>query len=304
MAKAYVSGLGCMEKQSLSVEVTKPGNYEINPEEGKVFVGVNLSVDAGNIVNTTGDSELNAMSQKATTEAIEASKKEAVNIFGNALKGSVSGTNAVAMDDVSLCEHQVSVKVNTDTIIKSCGKNNADIPDFAMGGETSYTSLLCGDFELPNGHYVVSCDFEQVETLSRIGLSFRKYGSTEYIDQIDIMSTTQKGKLIQAVNITDAYSGGVRIYAYSNMSPDSITTECRFSNFQIELGAIATSFEPYKEGETVTAKAGEEVKITSIAPNMTITTDNGAIIECSYNKDVNIVVEKLTQAIIALGGNV
>lgn len=90
MAKAYVSGLGCMEKQSLSVEVTKQGNYEITPEEGKVFVGVSLSVDGGNIVNTTGDSDLDAMSQKATTDAIDllaTSQKKCV--FG----GDFSGNN-------------------------------------------------------------------------------------------------------------------------------------------------------------------------------------------------------------------
>lgn len=74
---------------------------------------------------------------------------------------------------------------------------------------------------------------------------------------------------------------------------------------QIELGATATEHEPYIEGETITTTLAEAVELTSIAPNMTITTDNaGAVVEARYNKDVNIVIEKLTQAIISLGGNI
>lgn len=77
---------------------------------------------------------------------------------------------------------------------------------------------------------------------------------------------------------------------------------------QLEIGTTTTDHEPCKEGEeiiTTFAELAKGAELTSIAPNMTIYTDKaGAIVECSYNKDTNIVIEKLTQAIIALGGNV
>ena len=72
----------------------------------------------------------------------------------------------------------------------------------------------------------------------------------------------------------------------------------------LNKGAPVT-YEPYIEGEEVTTTLAEGAELTSIAPNMTIYTDKaGAIVECFYNKDTNIVIEKLTQAVISLGGKI
>lgn len=74
---------------------------------------------------------------------------------------------------------------------------------------------------------------------------------------------------------------------------------------QLEVGTTATPYEPYKEGETIETTIADGAQLESIAPNMTITTDtDDVVIDTEYNKDSNIVIEKLTQAIIALGGNV
>jgi hypothetical protein len=72
----------------------------------------------------------------------------------------------------------------------------------------------------------------------------------------------------------------------------------------VERDTEPTPFEPYK-GETVTTTIAEGAELTSIAPNMTIATDTeGVVIDCSYNRDINIAFERLTQAIISAGGNV
>jgi hypothetical protein len=74
---------------------------------------------------------------------------------------------------------------------------------------------------------------------------------------------------------------------------------------QIELGTTATAYEPYKEGETITTTIADGAELNSVAPNMTIYTNTaGAVIDCTYNKDTNIVINKLTQAIINLGGSI
>ena len=77
-----------------------------------------------------------------------------------------------------------------------------------------------------------------------------------------------------------------------------------YANIQIEVNDIATPYEPYAEGEYIITKQGD-IELSSISPNMTIFTDNENVnIDATYNKDANKVIEKLTEAIISLGGNV
>lgn len=58
-------------------------------------------------------------------------------------------------------------------------------------------------------------------------------------------------------------------------------------------------------GETKETAIGESIELDSIASNMHITSDDvGACLLVEYNKDPNIVIDKLTQAIISLGGNI
>lgn len=98
------------------------------------------------------------------------------------------------------------------------------------------------------------------------------------------------------------------LYLYSNAS-DSIkgtaSDYADFKNLQIEIGDTETAYEPYIEGQTVITTLAEGATLQSIAPNMTVSTDiSGVLIEADYNKDINKVIEKLTNAIIALGGNI
>jgi multidrug efflux pump subunit AcrA (membrane-fusion protein) len=89
----------------------------------------------------------------------------------------------------------------------------------------------------------------------------------------------------------------IRLYIEAGVTVDDIVYP------QLEFGTVATEYEPYKEGETITTTIADGAELDAIAPNMTIYTDNaGAVIDCSYNRDINIAFEKLTQAIISAGG--
>ena len=110
--------------------------------------------------------------------------------------------------------------------------------------------------------------------------------------------------------VSDAGSGGTitidedynqfRVYVRIN---SGVTVSKLVVRPMIEYGSTATPYEPYIEGETITTTLAEGAELTSIAPNMTITTDKGGVvIDTEYNKDSNIVIEKLTQAIISMGG--
>ena len=95
-----------------------------------------------------------------------------------------------------------------------------------------------------------------------------------------------------------------RFRIYSEIS-DANGTYFSFKNFQVEISNTATAYEPYKEGPPTITSTQDEANFQSIAPNMTLTTDtDGAVIEANYEKDSNIVIDKLTKAVIALGGNV
>ena len=65
-----------------------------------------------------------------------------------------------------------------------------------------------------------------------------------------------------------------------------------------------TEYEPYIEPTTYTANTDGTVEdVTSIAPNMTLlTNNNGAVINCNYYKDPDIVISNLMQNVALSGG--
>ena len=84
-----------------------------------------------------------------------------------------------------------------------------------------------------------------------------------------------------------------------------MTTECSFENICVEAGTEAKGYEVYKGVKFTPNADGAVPGITSLSPCMTILTDTeGVIVECEYNRDTNKVIEKLSNAIIALGGTI
>ena len=83
-----------------------------------------------------------------------------------------------------------------------------------------------------------------------------------------------------------------------------------FNNFklsyQLELGAIKTTYESYKAPKTNTPSAdGTVTGIENIYPTTTLLSDiDGVIIDVEYNRDINKAFEELKNAILSQGGNV
>ena len=75
---------------------------------------------------------------------------------------------------------------------------------------------------------------------------------------------------------------------------------------QIEKGKVVTDYEPYIEPVEYPVSADGTVEgVTPIYPTTTLMTDTaGAVIDCTYNRDINKAFEELYNAIISLGGNV
>lgn len=74
---------------------------------------------------------------------------------------------------------------------------------------------------------------------------------------------------------------------------------------QIGLGTSPSEYEPYVEPIEYTVINGEIKGLKPISKGMTLFTDNAdTVIDCTYNRDANKVIENLTNAIISLGGNI
>ena len=73
---------------------------------------------------------------------------------------------------------------------------------------------------------------------------------------------------------------------------------------QIEVGSVATDYEPYREPVTY-AVSGGEVTVPSQYPSMTfIPETEGVTLSVEYNRDINKAFAELQAAIISMGGNV
>lgn len=79
----------------------------------------------------------------------------------------------------------------------------------------------------------------------------------------------------------------------------------QYKDIQVEFGNVATKYEPYTIHNNISVPLDTGAQLASIAPDVTFMTQApGAILEINYNKDTNKIIEKLTQAIVSLGGNI
>ena len=242
--------------------------------------------------------------QTAAEQAQESANfvKESINdlntTFANALKGNVSGTNAVRLNGVSPLPHSYKITTETETSIKAYGKNLCDVSKVsARNALESVTQIDNTTFEW-NGSY-----FFEVSVFIPEGTSFRishgelvhNYDASNLrLNAVDMVyeDGTSSGVISpDRPMVTEKNVKTLRIY---KSVYDSFTVIVK--NLQIEIGNIQTEFEEYKEpidGAVL------------VYPTTTLMADTtGAKITVEYNKDINTAIAELTAAIISLGGMV
>ena len=235
----------------------------------------------------------------------------------NAIKGTVSGS-VVRADDVSPVEHTANVKVrgknlfhfNTDYSNAYNGieiKITKDQSVIVANGTTTDAqafSLTSSILELEAGTYTIS-----TSGLSLISDVYDRIYLENLIDGIIIGNYIQPDKpktfvLTKKAEIKITIVFGIGT-SYNNAE----------IGIQIEEGDTATEYTPYIDPTTVTVTAdgvnytpeadGTVSGIPSTALSGGISTDNENVtIECEYIKDTGKVIEKLTNAVVALGGAV
>lgn len=229
------------------------------------------------------------------------------NNFALAIRNTLSGST-VSANDVSSVEHNLTVKLSSDTItdfsgisVSRHGKNLLSVmgiwgtvinnaqPIYMKKGET-YTFSMESDYTAWRlmffGTDINRTPFERSEDNGN---------NDDYY--MDGMYTGGVGRLQDTMNRTgntrtylcnrDCVVNAIALWNAAN------ETDKTYSNYQLELGSSATDYEPYIDSQTVTANADGTVEgLTSVSPNMTVTTDTeGVIIDCTYNADTKMYID-------------
>ena len=227
------------------------------------------------------------------SKAIATEIERVNNTFAPVIKNTLFG-EAIVTKDISPLEHTVGLKVSSDTIedlssvsVTKCGKNLFKTTNYSKGSirvedgsintgvakcvETSdYIPLKAGTYTISykkgaNLRYV--CLFNQEKEVTGNFWSSRKNPYTFTIDE----------DCLVRIDIERANSVAIDNY------------DTFFADFevQLELGKVATVYEPYIEPVIYTPNADGIVEgVLSISPSMNIFTNKvGVLIEAKYNAD-------------------
>ena len=261
-----------------------------------------------------------AASAAESAEIAKANTADIKKQCANALRGKLSGA-IVRADDVSPIEHELDIKLTGETVggttVKRFGKNLFENDVEKLEQITYYSEQNGAEItvwgymlNLPAGTYSAQSVIKPgVADHSRF-IYIRKIlvdgsaGNVMYLTTgLSATNTKRTFKILEGEKafIYDATTAGQSQTSGMNIATKNFSQE----NVQIELGGAATDFEPYQSIEAVADEDGNVTGLMSLAPSMTLITDNeSAVIECTYNRDTNKVIEELTNAIISLGGNI
>ena len=220
----------------------------------------------------------------------------------NAIKATASG-EVVRAEGVSTNEHTIKCKVKSDSNINltsvkvtRCGKNLVDERVLATSDNRYYSLGKDGITLIENNEQT----WTNVSTI--VSLSRGTY----------TISTTEKTSRIQVrdENGNEFATDNLSSLTFTLDSPKSlkikvlsISTYPMFvGHLQLEVGSVATEYEPYKEAETFTPLSDGTVKgIKSVAPTMTLFTDTeGVTIEVEYNQDINVLLDYMKASLRAI----
>lgn len=211
-------------------------------------------------------------------------------------KGTVATDYAPYVEDVGgtvVKRHGKNIFSNDVSEIKQLNRIGSD------GKERKYHGY---DISLPMGTYRISA---RRKPEAGEGGAFI-YG---YIEHIDGSATALGYSPVADTAYSDktfSIIEGDKFYLYNATGAALEHTRTVFNayNIQIEHGDKTTDYEPYSMVEAVADADGNVEGLTSLVPSMTVLGENGTVIDCTYNRDINKAFEEITQAMISMGANI
>ena len=246
-----------------------------------------------------------------TDKAIKSSKTYANNTFAPAIKNNVTGEH-IAINDVSSIEHNLQIKLLSDTItdfsavnVSRCGKNIFDFEGFANEIIEAGRNCEIVEFDGRRCFKIISTTTQFTRDLSRFkafGIQFDYYAAGTYTKSFFAIKFIDGNILYFGASMFNAWTSVNYNYPYDDKQMVEFRCYCAtdeenpiyidLDSFMIEESQAPTDYEPYN-GQTVTANEDGSVDgLTSLSPNMTIITDTEDInIDCIYNADTKMYID-------------
>lgn len=193
--------------------------------------------------------------------------------------------------------------------VKACGKNICDYTKFeGISAVDRANVVLDGDtFIFPAGNSYYGLNMANGLPLvkgQKYAVSFSAITPYAYPElQVIYTDNTNIAFANGSIKTIEKDVKEIRFYIATGTLAE---TDFKLSKFQVEVGSTVTDYEPPIEPTSYPIAADGIVEgVTSIYPNMTITTDTiGVVVDTEYNRDINKAFAELQQAIISLGGNI
>ena len=207
-----------------------------------------------------------------TIRVFEAGRQSA-----NMLKATASGA-VVRVDDVNPTEHELGVMLSSDTLtdfsgisVTRYGKNLCPTSTLQVQGNRAWTSALLGKFDLPDGIYTFSCEYDNLtENSSIVGILINDKNGNRITETYG-----DNGKILRTFAVTN----GITLHLYTNFSGTAIETDIIFKKIQLEEGSTATEYEPYKQPQPAVSDADGRVRgLRSLSPTTTLISDSDSVI--------------------------
>lgn len=292
---------------------------------------------AENAMNTALNAQASATHADTNATLANETAMDALTLArSNIIKGKIQGA-VVYADDVSDISHKVNVKVKGENLdfsnvkITKTGRNVLSFTDSftqTSNGITVSYDKTDGTFTIngkPNSN-TINFGSNYLRRLL-VGKGNAYTFSIEHISGSVVgevfpnvfvgCADTQSGSNINWTNVKVNNENAIAYRSYGAtgdwlrsmwLYTSPIESAPTFTDYKfrvcLEYGDTFTECVAPEITEH-TPSADGTVKITSLAPTMTLLTDDvGVIIEAEYNRDSTKVIEKLTNAITALGGTV
>lgn len=258
------------------------------------------------------DQKYNSTSENAQSGVAVA---EALSDVANAIKNTVSG-NPIVIDDASPIEHTLDVKVSANETVYVRGKNLIPFNNKAYNngkykaGQTYQISgvsftiyddgsvTLKGTSTAPVVIPLIACT-EYKTGIHTVTLSGSPEGASSktYCLRLEKENLTGaygsedygNGKTIENVDLTGA---SLSIVVFSGVTIDATFYP------MLEFGDTASEFvSPVDSSMAIADENGIANGLVSVAKEMSIFTETGTEIECTYNRDTNAVVGDIETAL-------
>ena len=210
----------------------------------------------------------------------------------------MSVVNKVDVLGKNLCNHYYDDEKG-DNHRAGLSKTNNDDGSFNLSGTLKNSFSYCSVMPIfiPKGTKVVASGHWETP-YDNVFVGIAIYGANGLLLQTNNIANGQS----KSTTLTeDAVSVGYLFRLANNSAGD--TMEINNIKVQLEIGSVATDFEPFK-GVTYPVADGKAI-VKSVSPTMNIKANTkGVSINAKGYQDGLAVIDELKQAIISLGGNV